>query len=159
LFLIISIPSNFCYFRPSDHVISMECSALNFWCQCTQQKLQTIYSFQSVPLWPQKDDVFHFSKFNVSLNSVNTSFPLSLTLNHKVCYVHFPYTCSVFTMILDNIFNQTAYVESTWNENHIQFWGPYICGCQHHQRKTICLYVLLLLDNTVVSNHVNSDHV
>jgi hypothetical protein len=42
LFRIISIPSKFCYFRPPDHVISMECSALNFWCQCTQQKLQTI---------------------------------------------------------------------------------------------------------------------
>ena len=42
LFRIISIPSKFCYSRPPDHVISMECSALNFWCQCTQQKLQTI---------------------------------------------------------------------------------------------------------------------
>ena len=41
LFRIISIPSKFCYFRPPDHVISMECSALNFRCQCTQQKLQS----------------------------------------------------------------------------------------------------------------------
>ena len=39
LFRIISIPSKFCYFRPPDHVISMECLALNFRCQCTQQKL------------------------------------------------------------------------------------------------------------------------
>ena len=38
----LSIPSKFCYFRPSDRVISMECSALNFLCQCTQQKLQSI---------------------------------------------------------------------------------------------------------------------
>ena len=38
----ISIPSKFFYFRPPDHVISMECTALNFWCQCTQQKLQSI---------------------------------------------------------------------------------------------------------------------
>ena len=30
------------YFRPSDHVISMEYLALNFPCQCTQQKLQSI---------------------------------------------------------------------------------------------------------------------
>jgi hypothetical protein len=42
LFRIISIPSIFLYFRPPDHVISMECKALDFWCQCTQQKLQSI---------------------------------------------------------------------------------------------------------------------
>jgi hypothetical protein len=42
LFRIISIPSTFCYFRPPDHVISMECTALDFRCQCTQQKLQSI---------------------------------------------------------------------------------------------------------------------
>ena len=30
------------YFRPSDHMISMEYLALNFPCQCTQQKLQSI---------------------------------------------------------------------------------------------------------------------
>ena len=39
LFRIIPIPSKFCYFRPPDHVISMELLALNFRCQCTQQKL------------------------------------------------------------------------------------------------------------------------
>jgi hypothetical protein len=34
LFRIISIPSKFCYFRPPDHVISMECKALVIWrCQ------------------------------------------------------------------------------------------------------------------------------
>ena len=31
-----------CYFRPPDHVISMELLALNFRCQCIQQKLQSI---------------------------------------------------------------------------------------------------------------------
>ena len=41
-FRIISIPSKKLFFRPPDHVISMECSALNFRCQCTQQKLQSI---------------------------------------------------------------------------------------------------------------------
>ena len=35
LFRIISIPSKFCYFRPPDHVISMELLALNFRYQCT----------------------------------------------------------------------------------------------------------------------------
>jgi len=48
-------------------------------------------SFQSVPLWPQKGDVFHFAKFNVSVKSDNTSFPLSLTLTHKVRYAQFLY--------------------------------------------------------------------
>ena len=42
MFRIISIPSKFCYFRPPDHVISMACSALDFQCQCTQRKLQSI---------------------------------------------------------------------------------------------------------------------
>ena len=42
LFRIISIPSKFYYFRPPDHVISMACSSLDFRCQCTQQKLQSI---------------------------------------------------------------------------------------------------------------------
>jgi hypothetical protein len=42
LFLIISIPSKFYYFRPLDHMISMDCSALDFRWQCTQQKLQSI---------------------------------------------------------------------------------------------------------------------
>jgi hypothetical protein len=42
LFRIISIPSKFCYFRLPDHMISMECIALDFRCQCTQQKLQSI---------------------------------------------------------------------------------------------------------------------
>ena len=42
LFRIISIPSKFFYFRPPDHVILMECIALDFRCQCTQQKLQSI---------------------------------------------------------------------------------------------------------------------
>ena len=36
------IPSTFCSFPPPDHVISMEWSELNFRCQCTQQKLQSI---------------------------------------------------------------------------------------------------------------------
>jgi DNA-directed RNA polymerase subunit L len=38
----------FCYFRPPDHVISMECTALDFRCQCTQQKLQSICAVLSI---------------------------------------------------------------------------------------------------------------
>ena len=44
LFRIISILSKSCYFRLPDHVISIELLALNFRCQCTQQKLQSIYA-------------------------------------------------------------------------------------------------------------------
>ena len=31
-----------CYFRPPDHVILMECKALDFRCQCIQQKFLSI---------------------------------------------------------------------------------------------------------------------
>jgi hypothetical protein len=41
LFPIISIPWIFCYFRPPDHVISMECKAPDYRCQCKQQQLQS----------------------------------------------------------------------------------------------------------------------
>ena len=40
LYRIISIPSKKIYFRPPDHVISMELLALNCRCQCTHHKLQ-----------------------------------------------------------------------------------------------------------------------
>jgi hypothetical protein len=42
LFRIISSPSTFSYFRPPDHVIWMDCKALDFRYQCTQQKFQSI---------------------------------------------------------------------------------------------------------------------
>jgi hypothetical protein len=45
LFRIISIPSKFCYFRLPDHVILMAMQALDFRCQCTQQKLQSIWHY------------------------------------------------------------------------------------------------------------------
>ena len=42
LFRIISNPLTFFYFRSPDHVIVMAMQALDFRCQCTQQKLQSI---------------------------------------------------------------------------------------------------------------------
>jgi len=42
LFRIISIPSTVCYFRLPDHVILIECQAVDFRCQCTQRKVQSI---------------------------------------------------------------------------------------------------------------------
>jgi hypothetical protein len=59
LFRIISIPSKFCYFRPPDHVISMELLALNFRCQCTQQKLQSICAILTFD--PQLKKILTFS--------------------------------------------------------------------------------------------------
>ena len=38
----IYIPSTFSYFRPPDHVIWIDCKALDLRYQCTQQKLKSI---------------------------------------------------------------------------------------------------------------------
>jgi hypothetical protein len=59
LFRIISIPSKFCYFRPPDHVISMECKALDFQFQGTQQKLQSICAVLTFD--PQLKKILTFS--------------------------------------------------------------------------------------------------
>jgi hypothetical protein len=59
LFRIISIPSKFCYFRLPDHVILMECKALDFRCQCTQQKLQSICAVLTFD--PQLKKILTFS--------------------------------------------------------------------------------------------------
>ena len=59
LFRIISILSIFFYFRPPDHVISMELLALNFRCQCTQQKLQSICAVLTFD--PQLKKILTFS--------------------------------------------------------------------------------------------------
>ena len=56
---IISIPSKLCYFRPPDHVISMECLALGFRCQCTQHKLQSIFAVLTFD--PQLKKILTFS--------------------------------------------------------------------------------------------------
>ena len=59
LFRIISIPSKFCYSRSPDHVISMECLAPDFRCQCTQQKLQSICAVLTFD--PQLKKILTFS--------------------------------------------------------------------------------------------------
>ena len=43
------------------------------------------YIFQNVPLWPNHGDAFHYDKFNISNSSESSSFPLDITLEHKVC--------------------------------------------------------------------------
>jgi hypothetical protein len=104
LFRIISILSKFCYFRPPDHVISMELLALNFRCQCTQQKLQSIYAV---------------------LSSILLTFSVKdrYQLNYFICIKDF-----------------NAETNTSLKLNLFSF---FICGCQHHQRKTICLYVYI----------------
>jgi hypothetical protein len=47
------------YFRPPNHVISMELLALKFWCQCTQQKLQSICAVLTFD--PQLKKILTFS--------------------------------------------------------------------------------------------------
>ena len=65
LFRIISIPSKCYYCRPLDHMISMECSALDFRCQCTQQKLQPICAVLSFD--PQLKEQIYKRQISIKL--------------------------------------------------------------------------------------------
>jgi hypothetical protein len=107
LFRIISIPSKFCYFRPPDHVISMECKALDFQCQCTQQKLQSICAVLTFD--PQLKKILTFSVKD------------RYQLNYFICIKDF--NAETITSLKLNLFSF------------------FICCCQHHERKTICLYI------------------
>jgi hypothetical protein len=109
LFRIISIPSNFFYFRPPDHVISMELLALNFQCRSTQQKLQSIRAVLTFN--PQHKKILTFSVKD------------RYQLNYFICIKDF-----------------NAETNTSLKLNLFSF---FICGCQHHQRKTICLYVYI----------------
>ena len=109
LFRIISIPSKFCYFRPPDHVISMECTALDFRCQCTQQKLQSICAVLTFA--PQLKKISTFSVKD------------RYQLNYFICTKDF--NAETITSLKLNLFSF------------------FICGCRHHERKTICLYVYI----------------
>jgi protoporphyrinogen oxidase len=86
LFRIISIPSKFYYFRAPDHVISMECSALDFRCQCTQQKLQSICAVLTFD--PQLKKILTFSvkdryqlNYFICIKDFNAETITSLKLN------------------------------------------------------------------------------
>ena len=110
LFRIIPIPSKVCYFRPPDHVISMECSALDFRCQCTQQKLQSICAVLTFD--PQlKKNLNIFCKRQISI---------------KLFYLYQKFQCR------DNYFIKIKFVfflylllSSSWKKNDlplIYFW-------------------------------------
>jgi hypothetical protein len=110
LFRIISIPSKFCYFRPPDHVISMECTALDFLCLCTQQKLQSICAVLTFN--PQLKNILAFSVLKDRYQ-----------LNYFICIKDF--NAETITSLKLNLFSF------------------FIWGCQHHEKKTICLYVYI----------------
>ena len=75
-FRIISIPSKKLYFRRPDHVISMECSAFNFRCQCTQQKLQSICA--GLTFDPQHKKMLNYF---ICIKDLNAETITSLKLN------------------------------------------------------------------------------
>ena len=109
---IIYIPSKFYYFRPLDHVISMESNALDFRCQCTQQKFQSICAVLTFD--PQLKQILKFSIKD------------RYQLNYFICIKNFnAETITFLKLNLDSFF---------------------ICWCQHHQRKTVCLYIFLISD-------------
>jgi hypothetical protein len=109
LFRIISILSKFCYFHQPDHVISMEYSALNFRCQCTQQKLQSICA--DLTFDPQLKKILAFSVKD------------RYQLNYFICIKDF--NAETITSLKLNLFSF------------------FVCSCQHHERKTICLHVYI----------------
>jgi hypothetical protein len=110
LFRIISIPSKFCYFRPPDHVISMECTALDFRCQCTQQKLQSKCAVLTFDPQLQKH--------------------LNIFCKRQILIKLF-YVC------------QRLRNAETITSLKLDLFYFFICSCQHHERKTICLYVYI----------------
>ena len=75
-FQIISIPSKKNYFRRPDHVISMECSAFIFRCQCTQQKLQSICAVLTFD--PQHKKMLNYF---ICIKDLNAETITSLRLN------------------------------------------------------------------------------
>ena len=101
-FRIISIPSKTLYFRRPDHVISMECSAINFRCQCIQQKLQSICAVLTFD--PRHKKMLNYF---ICIKGLNAETITSLKLN---------------------------------------LFSFFICCCQHHGKKTICLYIFLISD-------------
>ena len=99
----------------------MECKALDFQCQCTQQKLQSICVVLTFNPQLKKNITF-----DPQLKKILT-FPVKdrYQLNYFICIKDF----NAETSLTLNLFSF------------------FICGCRHHQRKTICLYVLFLISD------------
>ena len=91
LFRIISIPSKCCYVRPPDHVISMELLALNFRCQCTQQKLQSICAVLTFDLQLKKILTFSVRQISIKLFYLYQRLPCRDKYFFKIKFVFFLY--------------------------------------------------------------------
>ena len=102
----------------------MECKALDFRCQCTQQKLQSMCGVLM---------------FNPQLKKILTfSIKDRYQLNYFICIKDF--NAETITSLKLNLFSF------------------FICCCQHHERKTICLYIFLISDiYWGTSNSVNTE--
>ena len=86
LFRILSNPLKFGYFRSPDHVILIAIQALDFRCQCTQQKLQSICA--GLTFDPQLKKILVFSvkdryqlNYFICIKDMNTETNTSLKLN------------------------------------------------------------------------------
>ena len=143
LFRIISIPS-FCYFRPPDHMISMECKALDFRCQCTQQKLQSICTVLTFD--PQLKKILTFSvkdryqlNYFICIKDFNAETITSLKFNlfsfFICCCPHHERktTCIYIFLISDRQWgNRTPvfiqpfpwrlHITTTYNLPHLRLW-------------------------------------
>jgi hypothetical protein len=84
-------------------------TALDFRCQCTQHKLQSICAVLTFD--PQLKNILAFS------------------VKHR-------YQLNYFICIKD--FNIETIISLTLN-----VFSFFICGCQHHERKTICIYLYI----------------
>jgi hypothetical protein len=89
---------------------------LNFRCQCTQQKLQSICAVLTFD--PEHKKILTFSVKN------------RYRLNYFICIIDF--NVETITSLKLNLFSF------------------FICGCLHHQRKTICLYVYIFYIRQIV---------
>ena len=114
LFRITSIPSKFCYFRPPDHVILMAIQALDFQCQCTQQKLQSICAVLTFDPRLKKiltisvKDRYQLNYF-ICIKDMNTETITSLKLNlfsFIICYCqyHEMKTICLYIFLISDIY-------------------------------------------------------
>ena len=98
------IPSKICYSRPPDHVISMKCTALDFRCQCTQQKLQTISAVLTFD--PQLKNILAFSVKDI------------YQLNYFICIKDFNAE-TITSLKLNLIFFLYLRLSALWKENDL----------------------------------------
>jgi hypothetical protein len=144
LFRFISIPSKFCYFRPPDHMISMEWSALNFRCQCIQQKLHSICAVLMFD--PQLNKILTFSVKNryqlnyfICIKDFNVETITSLKLNLLSFFIcgcqHQRKTICLYVYISDirpiagyrtpvfiQPFPWSLHITITYNLPHLRLW-------------------------------------